>query len=379
MKIAIFTDTFLPELNGVARTLGRFAAQLDKLGIEYRVWAPGYRRPIDPSPSVIRIPSVAFPLYPECRVAFPNPWRIRRELREFAPDIVHIVTEFNVGVVGFRAARKLGIPIVSSYHTNFSHYTRHYRMQWLESTLWWYLRRFHNRTLATFCPSETTRRELESVGMERVKIWSRGIDGHLFSPAKRDVAWRRELGIDDKVVLIYVGRLGHEKSVELLFDALRLLNERLHDRIHLMLVGDGPLRPKLEREAPRNVTFTGFKRGEDLYRAFASGDIFCFPSVTETFGNVVIEAMASGLPVVAAAQGGPVDIIRHGETGYLFEPANAAALAKHVEELVMDEPARHAMAERAVAYAHTQSWDVIFGKLLDDYREIIAAQAALRS
>lgn len=376
MKIAIFTDTFLPELNGVARTLGRFAAQLDKLGIEYRVWAPGYRRPIESSPSVIRIPSVAFPLYPECRAAFPNPWRIRLELREFDPDIVHIVTEFNVGVVGFRAARKLGIPTVSSYHTNFSHYTRHYRMQWLESTLWWYLRRFHNRTLVTFCPSETTRRELESVGMERVKIWSRGIDGHLFSPDKRDVAWRRELGIDDKVVLTYVGRLGHEKSVELLFDTLRLLNERLSDRIHLLLVGDGPLRPKLEREAPGNVTFTGFKRGEDLYRAFASGDIFCFPSVTETFGNVVIEAMASGLPVVAAAQGGPVDIIRHGDTGYLFEPANAAAMARHVEELVMDEPARLAMAERAVAYARTQSWDVVFGKLLADYREIVAAQVA---
>jgi len=372
MRIAIVTDTFPPEVNGVAKTIGRLAAHLEKRGIPARIYAPGYRGHVESDPRVHRSPSIPFPLYSECRLSWPPYFRMKRELREFQPTLVHIVTEFNLGLAGFRAARKLGIPIVSSYHTNFSQYTRHYRLGFLERGAWAYLRWFHNKCLATFCPSPTTKAELEAVGMQNVRIWSRGIDAQSFSPSKRDTAWRRQLGIDDKVVLLYVGRLGAEKGVGVLLDALRLLNEKHRDKIHLVMVGDGPSRAAFEKAAPPNVTFTGFRSGEELWSAFASGDVFAFASVTETFGNVVIEAMASGLPVVAAAAGGPIDIVREGVTGYLFAPGDPQAMAAKLEPLILDADLRHRLSRQAVEYAGTQSWDGIFDQLLADYADVLA-------
>ncbi len=285
-----------------------------------------------------------------------------------APDVVHIATEGPLGWSALRAARGLGLPVISSYHTNFSQYMSAYRLGFVESGAWRYLRWFHNRTARTFCPTASIRDILLAKGFERVATWGRGVDGERFHPAKRDPELRRSLGFGpEDLVFLYCGRLAAEKNLPLLLRAFRGLTA---PRARLLLIGDGPLREQLAADADARVVFTGYRQGEELARLYACADVMAFPSLTETFGNVMLEAMAAGLPVIGFRVPGPQDIVRPGETGLLLETVEAAALSRAMEELMQDAPKRRRLGANARAYAQKQNWQDINDVVRQAYVEV---------
>jgi glycosyltransferase involved in cell wall biosynthesis len=265
---------------------------------------------------------------------------------------------------------------VSSYHTRFAQYLQFYHFGWLAGPTWHYLRWFHNRTRVTFCPTESIRQELCKQGIRQVGVWSRGVDSDRFHPAKRDTAIRERLGIrPDEVVLLYAGRLAAEKNLEMLYEAFQRLPQQVP--LRLLLVGDGPLRGRLERDSDGRVIFAGYRHGEELAQLYASSDIFVFPSLTETFGNVVTEAMASGLAVVAFRAPGPKDVIQDGRTGVLVSEINARAFSTAVIPYLESPDARARLGRAARRWAEAQTWDSVNRVVRDSYIE--AGRSALVS
>ncbi|KWX71277.1 glycosyltransferase family 4 protein [Paenibacillus jilunlii] len=372
MRLALFTDTFLPQTNGVARTLGRLTGHLNRRGIEHLLFTPK-SAPEDSYPDPVRpVASIPFFLYPECRLALPSMSSIQSQLNAFQPDLLHMSTPFNIGLCGLRYAHRQGLPHVASYHTHFDRYLEYYRMRRIVPLYWRYMKWFHRTCGATFAPSRETAEILREQGFERLRLWSRGVDCQQYSPDKRQAASLRErYGISVPLVLLYVGRIAPEKDIATLLHALQLLPESVAAGVHLLVVGDGPLLPELRAQAPRNVTFTGVKHGEELAELYASADLFVFPSSTETFGNVVLEAMASGLPVVAAGAGGSKELVMPGRTGALFQPQEPGSLAEEICRLSSDSTLRTAMGSEGRIQALGRSWEQIFDGLIRDYEEII--------
>jgi phosphatidylinositol alpha 1,6-mannosyltransferase len=358
-RVALFTETFLPRVDGIVNTLCWTLRGLIEAGCEPLVVAPRGNTALMPGVHVIGATSMPFPLYPEVRLALMGPG-IGQQLDRFRPDVIHLVGPVVNGVGGLLYAQRRGIPVLASFHTNLAHYTRHYSLGWLEAWVWRALRTVHNRCSLTLCPSHALLRDLRGHGFERLRYWSRGVDTTQFSPERASRAWRRQLGIqDDTPILLYVGRLAREKRVADLVPVLRSLTEgNRRERVHLAVVGDGPARAELEQTfAGLPVTFTGYLHGEALATAYASSDLFVFPSDSEAFGNVVLEAMASGLPVVAAAAGGVADLVEHDSTGRLFAPTDAADLERCIRQELEDADTlqRHGQAGRAAALARTWS------------------------
>ncbi|WP_039835024.1 glycosyltransferase family 4 protein [Paenibacillus sonchi] len=372
MRLALFTDTFLPQTNGVARTLGQLTSHLNRRGIEHLLFTPK-SAPEDSYPDPVRpVASIPFFLYPECRLALPSMSSIQSQLNTFQPDLLHMATPFNIGLCGLRYAHRQGLPHVASYHTHFDRYLEYYRMRRIVPLYWRYMKWFHRSCGATFAPSRETAEILREQGFERLRLWSRGIDCRQYSPDKRQAASVRErYGIADPLVLLYVGRIAPEKDIATLLHALQLLPESVAAGVHLLVVGDGPLLPELRAQAPHNVTFTGAKHGEELAELYASADLFVFPSSTETFGNVVLEAMASGLPVVAAGAGGSKELVMPGVTGVLFQPHDPGSLAEEICRLASNSMLRTAMGNEGRRQALGRSWEQIFDGLIRDYEEII--------
>ncbi|MDN8592615.1 glycosyltransferase family 1 protein [Paenibacillus sp. 11B] len=371
MRLALFTDTYVPDTNGVAGTLHRLSNQLNRKGIEHLLLTP--QSVIEgnhaaPARSVTNIP---FFLYPECRIALPNRRSIHQELKAFQPDLLHIATPFNMGLLGLRYALKHQLPHVISYHTHFDRYLEYYRLNSIIPLYWKYIQWFHRACDSTLAPSQETLNSLQSKGIQRLKLWSRGIDCSLYSPDKRSSDIRSRYNITAPLILLYVGRIAPEKDIATLTLAMQQLPEHMQSRVHWIIVGDGPLLPKMRMQSPTNVTFTGYLHGEELAVMYASADLFVFPSSTETFGNVVLEAMASGLPVLAANGGGVKDLVAHHRSGVLFEPGQADALIReiclwgnHMDQL------RH-MGIEGRKLAEQRSWDHIFDGLIGDYEEAI--------
>jgi phosphatidylinositol alpha 1,6-mannosyltransferase len=298
-----------------------------------------------------------------------------RTLKAFAPDLVHLATEALVGMAGRSWARAAGVPMVTSYCTNFPEYLAGYNLGLLEKPVWSHLRRFHDEAVLSFYPSEATRRELEARGFhDRFRIWGRGVDSELFHPRRRSEALRRRLAPGAEVVLTYVGRIAPEKRLNLLVDAFAELQARTEVRLALVLVGGGPAVPALQARAPEGVVFAGYQRGEDLAAHYASGDVFVFPSDTETFGQAVTEAMSSGLPVVAPARGGVLDTVRPGVTGALFTPGDVDDLIECTLPLIESPHLRRTMGARARLEAETRSWSRVFERLFRDYREVLSSR-----
>ncbi|MCL7959854.1 MAG: glycosyltransferase family 1 protein, partial [marine benthic group bacterium] len=318
----------------------------------------------------MQLPSFSVPIYPQLQLARPMGPLGSRQLRAFDPDVVHVATEFTVGWSGVRWALDQGVSLLTSFHTDFPAYLAGYGLGRLKGPAWRYLRLFHERSVHTFCPSRATLRQLRDNGFgHRLSVWSRGVDGDRFHPAHRNVAIRRQLSGEAEKLLVYVGRLAPEKRVDVLLEAFRILRSDLGPHVALAVIGDGPARADLERTAPRGVTFTGFLQGDDLAAAYASGDIFTFPSDTETFGNVVLEAMASGLPVIAPSRGGVTDFVRHGENGMLVEPREPAEFACAARRLLQDAAARSRMARQARTAAEGRSWYRVFDGLFSAYED----------
>ncbi|MFZ5944823.1 MAG: glycosyltransferase family 4 protein [Bacillota bacterium] len=370
MKVAYFTDTYLPQINGVTNTLSRLVSFLDKKGIENIVFAPAerdyqYQTTVDTSFSV------KFFLYPECRLSIPNPYRIGNLLSRFRPDLIHCITHFNMGLTGLKYSQNHRIPVVASYHTNFDQYLDFYNLPFMKNIFWEYTQWFHNQCLVNYAPSQDTIGVLQEKGIKNIELWSRGVDTELYNPGKRKEKLRQVWNASGKTVLLYVGRLSPEKNLQLLINCYRMLQTRLGDSIHLVITGDGPLLHSLRQESIPNATFTGYKTGEELAEIYASADVFVFPSSTETFGNVVLEAMSCGLPVIGFAAGGVKESICDGVNGLLCNCRDLDGFVQANEKLIQEQGYRNLLSIGARQYALTQSWHNIFTSLLNSYQEVL--------
>ncbi|REJ09002.1 glycosyltransferase family 4 protein [Halobacillus trueperi] len=371
MKVAIFTDTYVPQVNGVARTLQRWTGYLEKKRIPYRVYAPDMRSKEEYIDHIHRFNSVPFWLYPECRLALPNLIKIKRDLEVFRPDLIHIATPFNIGLAGLHFGKKMGIPLVGSYHTHFDQYLDYYKLSFLSSFVWKYMQWFHQPFKKTLVPSLHTKRELELHGLHNIGLWQRGVDHQLFSPNHNDGSVRNQFKIDAPILLTYVGRLAPEKGLDTLMNVAKTLPHHMNKNIHWLIVGDGPLKNHLQSVAPQNMTFAGYQDGESLARIYASSTLFIFPSATETFGNVVLESLSSGTPVVAANAGGVKEIVSHGKTGLLCTPYNHHSFTQGILDLLSDPEKLASMRKQARQEALDRSWEEIFEQLIRDYKDAI--------
>lgn len=368
MRLAIFTETFLPKWDGIANTLCYLLKHLAVRGHECLMFAPEGAPARYAKTQIIGLPSMTFPFYRDLKLV-PPLVDVEKELAAFEPDVVHLVNLASLGLVGMRHAHDLGVPVVASYHTDLPGYARHYGMGLLEDPIWAYFRWLHNQADLNLCPSYFTKKELEAHEFERVSVWGRGVDTERFNPQWRRRDWRNRLTDNhpDKPLMLYVGRLATEKRI----DWLRPLMDIVPDA-HLAIVGDGPIREDLMAcFKGTNTVFTGFLKGMDLSRAYAAADLFVFPSASETLGNVVLEAMASGLPVIAAGAGGPVDHVNHRVNGFLSDPDDPADFAALAWRSITDPDLLHTLSESARAYAETQTWELIFDDLLDKYQALI--------
>ncbi len=369
MRIALVTDTYPDDVNGVARTLGMLVEHGARRGHEFALVTP---RVVQGSARHAvahrQLPGIPIPIYPDLQLARGLDGVGRRMLSGFAPDLVHVATESTVGLSGRGWARSTRTPLVTSFHTNFPAYLGAYGLGVLESAVWRYLRWFHRESRVTLCPSQDTLDDLLSHGFHRrLRIWSRGVDTDLFDPARRRADVRARIAPGADRILLYVGRLAVEKRVDLLLDAYPRVREMAGHGTALVFVGDGPASAGLRARAPGGVHFTGFLRGIELAEAYAAGDVFAFPSDTETFGNVCLEALASGLPAVVADKGGVRDTVIPGRTGIRVPAGDADALARACASLLRDESERRRLSSGARAEALARSWEAILDHVLEAY------------
>jgi phosphatidylinositol alpha 1,6-mannosyltransferase len=370
MKVVYFTESLLPHVDGVSRTLAQLFGFLERSGVDFRIhspFVPGDE--VSWSGRVRAARFVRFPLYPDYRISIPFGRRLARDLRAWGPDLVHVVSPTPMASRAQRWAAREGIPVVSSFHTHFVSYFRYYGVPALEGFGWRMLRRFYARCERVYAPSERIITELTEHGIRNTELWSRGIDVARFAPEHRSGELRALAGADDDTpVLLMVSRLVKEKDMADLVSMERELARR-GSRHRLVLVGDGPMRAELEAALPR-AFFAGHQSGEALARWYASGDVFVFPSTTETFGNVVVEAQASGLPTVVVDRGGPPELVEPGRTGWIARANDPVHLADRVAALLDDAGERRRMGERARAAAALRDWGVINARLLASYREV---------
>jgi glycosyltransferase involved in cell wall biosynthesis len=395
LRLVLVTETFPPEVNGVARTLGRWVEAFGQRGHHVAVIRP--RQPGE-RPAGDRVYGLALPFYQQVRVGIAGPRRVGKLLRRLAPDLVHIATEGPLGLSALLAARWLGVPVASSFHTNFDHYAAHYGFFGIDRLAFAYLRWFHNRTVVTLVPSQATRARLLGDAVQRVEIWSRGVDGRVFHPGHRDEGLRRSLGLGpDGVLLVYVGRLAPEKNLAALLQAFaRLRGERgcvsaprqavsrspavkedSPPKLRLALVGAGPLTESIKLAQQPEVVLAGEQHGVSLSRWYASGDVFAFPSLSETFGNVMLEAQASGLPVVGFDCQGVNERVRPEVDGLLVPVGDD--LAPALWRLCQDGDLRRRLGRAARARAEQQDWKPIFDELEQRYLLLVEEQAAPRA
>lgn len=352
MRIAILSDTYTPQVNGVTTVVERIVRTLDGFGHDVAVVAPRYpgeRSP--PAPRELRIPSAPFPPYPAIRLSIPQFRAVARFLDAFRPDLVHVATEGPLGLTGRRYAVRSRVPLVTSYHTNFPQYARHYGAGVVEPLVWRWLRWFHRPARLTQTPGEAVRDELRRRDIGNPIVWGRGVDTAHFHPARRSAAWRRWLaGGDDTAIVLHVGRLAPEKNVDVLADAWAAARERLGQRATFVLAGEGPETRRLLARLPW-VRHLGFLDRGRLAEVYASADICVLPSKTETCGLVALEAMASGLAVVAADAGGFRESIAHNGSGVLVPADDATGFAAAIMALVSAPGRRAEISEAARAAA----------------------------
>lgn len=352
MRIALVSDTYTPQVNGVTTVVVRIAKVLREFGHQVVVVAPRYPRHLDDqSAGELRVPSTSFPPYPAIRLSLPQFGAVARFLDQLAPEIVHVATEGPLGLTGRRYAVRRGIPLVTSYHTNFPQYARHYGAGTLEPLVWKWLRWFHRPAVLTQTPGEAVAGELKRRGIGNPVVWGRGVDTSHFHPGRRSAGWRRWLaGADDTAIVLHVGRLAPEKNIDVLATAWTAARERVGQRATFVLAGEGPEARRLVTRLPW-VRQLGFLERGKLADVYASADICVLPSKTETCGLVALEAMASGLAVVAADAGGFRESITHGQTGMLVAPEDATGFAAEILSLVIAPQRRAALATAARAAA----------------------------
>lgn len=372
-RISIVTETFAPEVNGVANTLEYLVRGLLAKGCDVQIIRPKqHKHDIAYHQDKIQhvtLTGIPIPGYKQLKFGLPLRRRVTKALQYFKPDVMYVATEGPLGYGALNAAKRLKLPVVSGFHTNFHQYIEHYHLGWLKPLVYRYLRYFHNRTLATLVPTQAQRQELSTYGIRSVQLLARGVDSELFHPDKRSLALRKSWGVQAQdLALLYVGRIAGEKNLTL---ALRTYERlvSLDRRVKLILVGDGPLLPSIQTNYPE-VIIAGVKRGEELASYYASGDVFLFPSKTDTFGNVVTEAMASGLAVVSFDYAAAHEHIQHFYSGMLAPFADNERFIRAAETLLESPEQLKQFRQNARKQALTISWQNIVNDFLSHLQTV---------
>jgi glycosyltransferase involved in cell wall biosynthesis len=372
MRIALFTETFLPKIDGIVTRLCHTVEHLQRLGNRVLIFAPEGGLKEYKEAKIYGVDGLPLPWYPELKMAFPRP-AIGEQLEKFEPDIIHVVNPAILGLGGLYYGKKLDIPILASYHTHLPKYLQHYGLAMLEPLLWELLKGAHNQAELNLCTSSAMVEELSNHGIERVDLWQRGVDTELYTPQLASWEMRNRLSQNnpESPLLLYVGRLGAEKEIERIKPILDAIPSA-----RLALVGDGPHRQNLEQYFARTPThFVGYLRGKELASAYASADVFIFPSRTETLGLVLLEAMAAGTPVVAARSGGIPDIVTDGVNGYLFEPRDEGGAIRATQRLFAHPEERETLRQNARKEALRWGWGAATQQLARYYQSIVKARS----
>jgi phosphatidylinositol alpha 1,6-mannosyltransferase len=371
VRVVLFAESSLIHMNGVTHSLMQVLRHLEANGHETRVIAPRASRaeasvgPHGSELSLLR--SVGLPSYPEVRLTFARAASLSAMLRDFTPDVVHLASPFVLGWQGLRAADHLGIPTVAIYQTDIPGYAERYGMPAAQPVLAQHVARIHQRATLTLAPSSASIAELREAGVERLRLWARGVDAVRFRPERRSEPWRQGVAPNGETIIGYVGRLAPEKQVEDLAAIADLPNTRL------VIVGDGPSRAALEKQLP-DAAFLGFLGGDELAEAVASFDLFVHPGENETFCQTIQEALASGVPVVATGRGGPLDLVQNSRTGWLYRPGDLEELRARVVDLVGDRGKRRAFAIAARESVAHRTWASLGDELIGHYRDAIAVR-----
>jgi glycosyltransferase involved in cell wall biosynthesis len=402
MKIALFTETFLPQINGVVRTLEKIVRFLEDNGHEVLVLTIGDGESVYSNSQVIRVPGIPFSLYKELYLVKPeDKWFsklieneitqvpisilqslipckhsiVETALEHFKPDLLHLATPVSLGAIGFYYKDKLKLPCLATFHTDLAAYAPMYQIPYIEEIINGATKTTYSRAHRILAPSPSSKNQLEKIGLKNVGVFGRGVDHQNFSPNKANREVLREYGLDpSKTTLLYVGRLAEEKSIPEIIDVFNDLSQKYE--LQLLLVGDGPIRSKLEQELDTtdgNYAFAGIKKGAELASLYASCDIFVFPSRTETFGQVVLEAMASGLPVVGYDSPGVCDLIIDNQSGYLVKDFQNFKFA--VEDLIKHPERRKTFGQKSHELAQARSWSKILGDLVEEYNSLIGSKS----
>ncbi len=365
LKIAVFTETFLPKIDGIVSILCLMLQRLEEQGHQVLLFGPKGGPSEYAGAKIVGVEGVPLPFYPELRINIPRQF-IWDRVSEFQPDLIHMVNPVVLGPFGLSYARKLAVPTVASFHTDLPRYAHHYGVGFVAPAVWSYLRTIHNQADVNLCPSSAIRDDLRSHGFRRVRWWKRGIDTELFRPGPRDNAMRERLtdGHPNDFLVINVGRQSPEKGLKEIRDHVFA-----EPGVRMAFIGGGPSHDQMrEHYRGTSTVFPGYLRGADLVAAYRSADAFIFPSTTETFGLVALEAMACRLPVIAAKAGGVVDTVVDGENGFFYEPSRLEQITGLIGRLRANPQLRDQMAENGVKHAQGRSWRATIDQLVDYYR-----------
>jgi phosphatidylinositol alpha 1,6-mannosyltransferase len=370
MKVAYFNGTMRKEHDGVTRVLYRLIDEINKTNIIEPLFIspiipPKEERPVE----MYKVPSFTFPFYKDYKVAFPSTIFFEDKLSEFHPDLLHINSPCTLGLAAVKYGIRNNIPVVATYHTHFPSYAKYYKVKALEVPGWNYFRKLYNRCQTVYVPSLPVLEELRAHGFKTVEYLPHGVDTSIFRPSVKSVQWKNDLGIANKYVLLFAGRLVWEKDLATLAATYKVITAQRND-VKFVLAGEGPIHVELKELMPEAI-FLGQQTMKDLSISFASSDIFVFPSTTETFGNVTLEAMASGLPPICVREGGAYGVIKDGETGLIAEPRNAVDIANKINWLLNNPLIRNNMSFNALQFAQSQSWEKNFERLFHSYNSIV--------
>jgi glycosyltransferase involved in cell wall biosynthesis len=372
IRVALVSGNYNCVRDGANKALNRLVGYLLRQGVHVRVYSPTIDKPaFEPTGDLIGLPSIPIPGRSEYRISLGLPPHVRRDIAEFAPNIVHISSPDISAHRVVSWARTRGIPAIASVHTRFDTYLAYYKLQNLEPMVRAILRRLYLRCDAIVAPSESMASVLRAQRMNRdISIWTRGVDREHFNPERRDMEWRRSIGIsDDEFVVLYLGRIVMEKALDVFSDAMEVLAEK-GVKYRVLVVGDGPARPWLEERLP-DAIYTGHLTGADLARAVASADVFLNPSTTEAFGNVTLEAMASALPVIAVKSTGATNLVTHGKSGFLAEPGDYESIADELATYARKPEVRRKHGQAGLAVAKRHDWDRENSAVLRTYNRVI--------
>ncbi len=376
LRIALFSGNYNYVRDGANQALNRLVGFLLRQGAQVRVYSPTVDEPaFEPTGDLVGVPAFSIPTREEYRVPMALTAPIRRDLERFAPNVIHVASPDIVAHRAVSWARARGIPAVASVHTRFETYMQYYNLHWLEPVIRAMLRRFYRRCDAIVAPAESTAAILRAQRMNSdISIWTRGVDREQFNPSRRDLVWRRAHGMPAKAMVVaFLGRIVMEKGLESFAGAIDALKARKVAH-RVLVIGDGPARGWFAERLP-DAVFAGQLVGSELGRALASADVLLNPAITEAFGNVTLEAMASGLPVVAAVATGTTNLVRDGETGTLVDPTDVDAYADALEAYARDPALRTRHGEAGLAFARTMDWDQINGAVMKVYQRVIARRA----